>query len=256
MTMSSHCTEVEGRRIEYRMRSSSTARKIRVRVSLSGIEVVRPAGRSAEDVEAFLRTNAGWLRAPLDRVKRLGRLRHASPVRRGEILFRGLPTEVHLEEGAHAGRGNRVRLDGGKLLILQGQRAPTTPAMSLESWLRGRARESIEEHLVSITAKLNVAYRTLYVMDQRTKWGNCSSMQNLSFNWRIIMAPEYVLRYLVTHEAVHLAVPDHSRRFWLTVQSLCADADRARGWLSANALHLLVNLDDMLLGSAPGRHLQ
>ena len=58
-------------------------------------------------------------------------------------------------------------------------------------------------------------------MGQRTKWGNCSPLQNLSFNWRLIMAPEAVLRYLVTHEAVHLAVPDHSQEFWLTVRSLC-----------------------------------
>jgi len=45
-------------------------------------------------------------------------------------------------------------------------------------------------------------------MGQRTKWGNCSGRRNLSFNWRLILAPDYVLRYLVTHEAVHLAVPD------------------------------------------------
>src|SRR5436305_2288294 len=49
------------------------------------------------------------------------------------------------------------------------------------------------------------------LMGQPTKWGNCSPLQNLSFNWRLIMAPETVLRYLVTHEAVHLAVPDHSQ---------------------------------------------
>ena len=71
-------------------------------------------------------------------------------------------------------------------------------------------------------------------MDQRTKWGNCSAKGNLSFNWRLILAPDYVLRYLVTHEAVHLAVPDHSAKFWLTVQSHCLDAERARQWLVAN----------------------
>jgi predicted metal-dependent hydrolase len=71
-------------------------------------------------------------------------------------------------------------------------------------------------------------------MDQRTKWGNCSAQGNLSFNWRLVMAPEFVLRYIVTHEMVHLAVPDHSRKFWLTVQSLCPETERARQWLVAN----------------------
>ena len=58
--------------------------------------------------------------------------------------------------------------------------------------------------------------------------------ENLSFNWRLIMAPDFVLRYLVTHEAVHLAVPDHSQKFWLTVRSLCPESECAKQWLCAN----------------------
>jgi Protein of unknown function DUF45 len=49
-----------------------------------------------------------------------------------------------------------------------------------------------------------------------------------SFNWRLVMAPDFVLHYIVTYEMVHLAVPDHSRKFWLTVQSLCPETERAR----------------------------
>ena len=90
----------------------------------------------------------------------------------------------------------------------------------------------------------------VYVMGQRTKWGNCSALGNLSFNWRLIMAPDYVLRYIVTHEMVHLAIPDHSQRFWLTVQSLCPNADRARQWLVANGHRLTVDLADLLPGAS------
>jgi predicted metal-dependent hydrolase len=89
------------------------------------------------------------------------------------------------------------------------------------------------------------APRRVYVMEQRTKWGNCSAVRNLSFNWRLILAPDFVLRYLVTHEAVHLAVPDHSAKFWLTVQSLCPETERAKQWLSANGRKLAIGLDDI-----------
>ncbi len=90
-------------------------------------------------------------------------------------------------------------------------------------------------------------------MGQRTKWGNCSADRNLSFNWRLILAPEFVLRYLVTHEAVHLVVPDHSAKFWLTVQSLRAETERAKQWLSANGPRLAVKLDAICqkIGSSP-----
>lgn len=91
----------------------------------------------------------------------------------------------------------------------------------------------------------------MYVMGQRTRWGNCSSRRNLSFNWRLILAPDYVLRYLVTHEVVHLAIPDHSAKFWLTVQSLCREAERARQWLGRHEGEMRVDLM-RTLGAAAG----
>jgi predicted metal-dependent hydrolase len=79
-------------------------------------------------------------------------------------------------------------------------------------------------------------------MGQKTKWGNCSALQNLSFNWRLIMVLDFVLRYLVAHEVVHLEVPDHSKRFWLTAQSLYPEMDRARQWLVANSDRLMIDI--------------
>ncbi len=60
------------------------------------------------------------------------------------------------------------------------------------------------------------------------------------------MTFDYVLRYVVTHEMVHLATPDHSQRFWLTVQSICPNADRARQWLVANGHRLTIDLSELL----------
>lgn len=117
---------------------------------------------------------------------------------------------------------------------------------SLELWLRREARQAIQAHLHAITARLGQRPRKVYVMGQRTKWGNCSSRRNLSFNWRLILAPDYVLRYLVTHEAVHLVVPDHSSKFWLMVQSLCSDTERARQWLCRHQGQLHVELKQVV----------
>jgi predicted metal-dependent hydrolase len=130
----------------------------------------------------------------------------------------------------------------GEIVVSRGAGSRTRVARSLESWLRREARQGIERHLDAVTIRLGQRPEHVYVMGQRTKWGNCSSRRNLSFNWRLILAPDYVLRYLVTHEAVHLAVPDHSAKFWLTVQSLCRDTERARQWLVAHAGELTIDL--------------
>ena len=115
-----------------------------------------------------------------------------------------------------------------------------------ENWLRGQARSAIADYLPVVTSRIGQEPARVYVMGQRTKWGNCSPRKNLSFNWRLILAPDLVLRYLVAHEVVHLVVPDHSARFWLTVQSLCPDMERAKQWLSRHHAEITVNLANVM----------
>jgi predicted metal-dependent hydrolase len=94
-----------------------------------------------------------------------------------------------------------------------------------------------------LTSRLGQHPKRVYVMGQRTKWGNCSSLKNLSFNWRLILAPDFVLHYLVTHEVAHLAIPDHSAKFWLTVQSLCPETERAKQWLCSRHSDIEISLE-------------
>ena len=68
-------------------------------------------------------------------------------------------------------------------------------------------------------------------MGQRTKWGNCSSTRNLSFNWRLVLAPPRVLEYVAVHELCHLVVPDHSARFWQLVELARPGYREERRWL-------------------------
>jgi hypothetical protein len=69
----------------------------------------------------------------------------------------------------------------------------------------------------------------------------------------VLMQGDFVLRYLVTHEAVHLAIPDHSAKFWLTVQSLCHETERAKQWLCRHQAQLQVDLASVLEGDTRSR---
>jgi predicted metal-dependent hydrolase len=202
---------------------------------------VQPISRNGEDVPEFLAANGRWVVEQIERADRLRRVRRAARAA-GEILFRGAPTRVRIETTASRAAGNSVRLVDGEIVVSRGAGSRTPVARSLESWLRREARRGIESHLEAVAARIGQCPERVYVMGQRTKWGNCSSRRNLSFNWRLILAPDYVLRYLVTHEAVHLAVPDHSAKFWLTVQSLCRETERAKQWLCSHRNQLHVDL--------------
>ena len=238
-TAEPHRLLLDGQEVEWRLVRSSVAKKLRIKVGPDGVVVVVPEGREVCEAAAFLSDQRGWVGEQLARIRRLHELRRRATRYEGCILFRGesVPVRVlHLESRRAP---NKVVLEGGVITITCRSNSKTPPARSLENWLRRQARERISLHISSIEKRVRRAPNRIYVMGQRTKWGNCSSLGNLSFNWRLVMAPDFVLRYIVTHEMVHLAVPDHSQKFWLTVQSLCSDSERARQWLVANGGRLL-----------------
>ncbi len=214
--------------VAYRLVSSKEARRIRLRIGLSGLEVVQPTNRTVSDVEAFLQAQGAWVLAQLRRVERFRGLRRLDP--------------------RHLLSISRV---GAELVLAPGAVSRTSLASSLERWLRRLAKEEVQRHLVAVTRQLRQYPGRVYIMGQRTKWGNCSSRRNLSFNWRLIMAPPFVLEYVVAHEVVHLLVPDHSKRFWLTLQSVRPSANDARRWLQVHGDKLRVDLDDLCRFAQP-----
>lgn len=241
-TISRQKIDLDGLQMDYRLVQSKSARKMRVRVGIDGIEVVKPEGKNILEVETFLKSSRDWIMNQMERVERLRLVRKPVFKNNGTILFRGVMAPIRVEEKDRRKGTNKVLHEDGQLKIILGMRSNTSAAASLENWLRKKAKEEIRKQIDILTEKLGKYPHKIYVMGQKTKWGNCSSLQNLSFNWRLIMAPDFVLRYLVTHEVVHLEVPDHSKRFWLTVQSICPEMDRARQWLVANSDRLMMDI--------------
>jgi predicted metal-dependent hydrolase len=119
---------------------------------------------------------------------------------------------------------------------------PAGPAGSaaLEGFYRRCAR-------IEIAAKLDIAchvagntYSTLAIRNQRTRWASCSSKGAMSFNWRLLLAPEPVLDYVVWHEVCHLEVMNHSRRFWALVARFCPDHSEHAAWLRRHGRTLVL----------------
>ena len=86
---------------------------------------------------------------------------------------------------------------------------------------------------------LGVKVKRISIRDQSSRWGSCTSAGSLSFSWRLILAPPYVLDYLAAHEVAHLVEMNHSARFWRVVGKVCPHTERAKTWLDThgNDLH-------------------
>ena len=103
-----------------------------------------------------------------------------------------------------------------------------------------RAARALVAMLIDEEApELGVAPKCIRIGDQRSRWGSCSTVGTLSFNWRLVLAPFDVLDYVVVHELCHMRVPNHSRRFWKLVESRRPGWREQRLWLHEYGPELL-----------------
>ncbi len=151
--------------------------------------------------------------------------------RAGTVPYLGTPLELVPEPGR-----TRVHRRGERLLVPAGDAA--TPA--LERFYRRAARAEIAPRLDCATALAGSSYQDLSIRGQRTRWGSCSAGGHMSFNWRLLLAPERVLDYVVWHEVCHLQILDHSPCFWELVERHWPSYREERAWLSANGATLVL----------------
>ena len=106
-------------------------------------------------------------------------------------------------------------------------------------WLRSHARRAFCEDVEIQKARHGFTYQSISIKDTRSRWGSCSARNNLNFNWRLIMAPDDVLSYVVTHETAHLSHLDHSENFWKLVAERCPGYLHQKNWLRKNGASLM-----------------
>lgn len=81
---------------------------------------------------------------------------------------------------------------------------------------------------------------SVVIKDTKSRWGSCSSMNNINYNWRVALAPDFVIDYLTSHEVCHLKHQDHSKNFWNCVATLSPQYPAGKHWLQTHAKDLNV----------------
>ena len=90
----------------------------------------------------------------------------------------------------------------------------------------------VDQHVLSVSK--------IRISDYKSKWGSCSSKNKISYNWRIILADQKIIDYLIVHELAHIKFKNHSKQFWDEVGKFCSGYKEARKWLRQNARMLVV----------------
>jgi predicted metal-dependent hydrolase len=206
--------------IAYRVRRSERAQRVRVTVDAArGVEVVLPRRAAEREAAAAVRELEPWIQR---RVRELERAQEAVAARGDAVPYLGELLQIRSEPGR-----TRVHRRGVELLAPAG--AGREPA--LERWYRRAAREEIAPRLQRACSLAGSSYSKLTIRGQRTRWASCSRSGAMSFNWRLLLAPEPVLDYVIWHEVCHLEVMDHSPRFWSVLGRWCPDYREQARWL-------------------------
>ena len=219
--------------IPYTIRRSTRARHVRVNVAplgeerRVGVEVVLPARAPERAAAAAVSELRPWIERRLGEAEAvLARI----AARAGTVPYLGSPLELVGEPGR-----TRVHRRGDRLLV-----PADDPRPALERFYRRAARAEIAPRLDRATALAGSSYSALDIRAQRTRWASCSATGRMSFNWRLLLAPERVLDYVVWHEVCHLQVLDHSPRFWALLERHWPAYREDRDWLRRHGATLVL----------------
>lgn len=107
-----------------------------------------------------------------------------------------------------------------------------------EKKFRKAAKEYIPQRVAYYQKYTGGSYTSITIRDQKSRWGSCSSRGTLSFNYRLMLAPPEILDYVVVHELCHLSHMNHSKEFWLMVESILPDYRTSKRYLKEHGHEL------------------
>lgn len=236
--------KIKGLEIPMLLRRSLRARRFSLQVSEArrGAVLTMPVYSSFADADEFLSRHLDWLK---ERVAGLPEpvpftdgavipvrglahvLRFPGTVRRRGVVWVEEPEDAKVAPAWPAG----ARVAKRRLPRLHVSGEEEHAPRRLLDWLKRQAHLDLKLRVDLHAKRLNLTPKRIFVRDQTTRWGSCSTTGALSFSWRLVLAPPFVLDYLAAHEVAHLAHMNHGPRFWAVVARTMPRHEEARDWL-------------------------
>jgi predicted metal-dependent hydrolase len=236
------CFDIGNVKIPYTVTDSSKTKYIKLIMDIKGLRVVKPIRTKMEEVEKVLTTKINWIYKHYSDFQTMKVDEYKREWQSGElVLYRGKSYNIrvlkHMEYSVY------VKFSGKRFEVyvsdkLNAEDLKVLIEASFKKWYKKTALESIRERLDYFCKIIGLSYNDLKVKEQKTRWGSCSKKGNLNFNWKLVMAPTWVLDYVVVHEICHLRYLNHSKDYWAMVERYMPNYKKAEEWLKKNGMAL------------------
>lgn len=226
---------IDGRTIPYAIRESRRARRPSLSISPStGLVLTLPLAHPPQQVEPFLQRSRRWILRWTERFANAAAAMSTRWPYGDTLLFRG---EEHLVRVA-AGVSSVVRTEDNVLEVHMRRPGLEGARRLLKRWYVAEAHAALTSRTAALSQALGITWSRLRIRDLRRLWGSCSPSGSLSLNYRLIMAPDEVMDYVIIHELMHRRELNHSKRFWARVAEACPHYRQSLQWLNTCGAYL------------------
>ncbi|GAV19812.1 hypothetical protein MMIC_P0770 [Mariprofundus micogutta] len=198
------------------------------------IEVRAPTRMPQQLIERFVQSKHAWIEKKLlfNRDHRTEYI--PKSFTHGELfLLLGRTYRLKLETGKRS-----VQTEADKLLVSHPSPQPENLRRQLTRWYRQQAEITFTQRSRIISELIGKQAKSIGIKAYKSRWGSCHADGRIYYNWRLIMAPEWVIDYVVVHELCHLIHHNHSKAYWQLVESIAPDFRKAKSWLNTNGVSL------------------
>ena len=201
------------------------------------VEVRAPFKIEQKEIDSFVLQKMGWIKKKLSLQKSIKKLIRKKF--KNEENFQFLGKDLKLKITISENKKSYID-DKFIYLVLNNNKENFKEKIKekLETLFRETAKDVFKNKTLNEAKKIKVTPKKIIVRSYKRRWGSCSHKKDISYNWKLIMAPEKIIRYVVIHELCHLVHFNHSRDFWKSVEKIIPDYKSSKEWLKLNQ-HLL-----------------
>jgi len=195
----------------------SKRKTIALHIRNATLEVRAPLRVGIHEIEQFITSKMDWITDKLAQsAERIANQKSFSLTYGSMVFYRGGSYPIIARDGKQSG------FDGECFYIPPGLNPEQVKAICMQIY-SSLAKNHMPEQVWLYAKKMALMPTAVKINGAKSRWGSCSSKKSINFSWRLMMAEDDVIDYVIVHELAHLREMNHSPRFWAIVESALPD---------------------------------
>jgi len=215
----------------------SYRKTISIEIKNNQVLLRTPHSISNDEAVIFLKNQNDWVIKKLTEQKKILANRVTPQFKVGST-FKFLGQDYTLKLGTHSSKGIKI-INQNMILGLKTASEDNIKTSIYDFYLK-QANDFFFTRTELFSKIIKVSFASIVVKKYKSRWGSCSNLNKLTYNWLLIQAPLEIIDYVIIHELCHIIEHNHSKKFWLNVKKHCPDYKKKRQWLNKNGHSLMI----------------